>query len=273
MGKYLFFDIDGTLLSDVTHTVPQSAIEAIKKAKENGHHCFFCTGRSYLMTREISVTGIEDAIIANGAAVVRNGQPELQKVISEDVAEKTLKLIEKLGGGYQIIDWKNGYQNPYTHAMFEEKFKKEFDEPVEDVFKRKSMKTTDEIENNPVLKIDATFDTVEAAEKFMHALDPSLTFIPAGGYTSTFGAKAGEMMLKGVSKGAAIKDFMEAVGEPIENAYAFGDSTNDIEMLEMAGTAIAMGNGADSAKAVADYITDTVDEDGLYNAMKHFELI
>ena len=49
---------------------------------------------------------------------------------------------------------------------------------------------------------------------------------------------------------------MEAVGESIENAYAFGDSTNDIEMLEIAGTAIAMGNGADLAKAVANYVTD-----------------
>ena len=107
----------------------------------------------------------------------------------------------------------------------------------------------------------------------MEELDPCMTFIPAGGYTSTFGAKAGEMMLKGVSKGAAIKTFMEAIGEPIENAYAFGDSTNDIEMLETAGTAIAMGNGADEAKAVADYITDSVDEDGLAHAMKHFGLI
>lgn len=89
MGKYLFFDIDGTLLSDVTHTVPQSAIEAIKKAKENGHHCFFCTGRSYFMTKEISFTGIEDAIIANGAAVVRDGKPELQKIISSDVVKKS----------------------------------------------------------------------------------------------------------------------------------------------------------------------------------------
>lgn len=106
MGKYLFFDIDGTLLSDVTHTVPQSAIEAIKKAKENGHHCFFCTGRSYFMTKEISMIGIEDAIIANGAAVVRDGKPELQKIISSDVVKKTLELIEELGGGYQIIDWK-----------------------------------------------------------------------------------------------------------------------------------------------------------------------
>ena len=80
-------------------------------------------------------------------------------------------------------------------------------------------------------------------------------------------------MMKGVSKGAAIKEFMEAVGEPIENAYAFGDSANDIEMLKMAGTAIAMGNGAELAKAVADYVTDTVDNDGLYNAMRHYKLI
>ena len=107
----------------------------------------------------------------------------------------------------------------------------------------------------------------------MKELDPSLTFIPAGGYTSTFGAKAGEMMMKGVSKGAAIKDFMKSIGEPIENAYAFGDSTNDIEMLKMAGTAIAMGNGAELVKAVADYVTDTVDNDGLYNAMRHYKLI
>ena len=141
------------------------------------------------------------------------------------------------------------------------------------VNKKKSMKTMAEIENNPILKIDATFDTVEAAERFMKELDPSLTFIPAGGYTSIFGAKAGEMMLKGVSKGATIQNFMESMGEPIENAYAFGDSTNDIEMLEMAGTAIAMGNGAELAKAVADYVTDTVDNDGLYNAMRYYKLI
>ena len=44
-------------------------------------------------------------------------------------------------------------------------------------------------------------------------------------------------------------------------------------MLEMAGTAIAMGNGAELAKAVADYVTDTVDNDGIYNAMEHYKLI
>ena len=46
------------------------------------------------MTKEISFTGIEDAIIANGAAVVRDGKPELQKIISSDVVKKTLELLK-----------------------------------------------------------------------------------------------------------------------------------------------------------------------------------
>ena len=96
MGKYLFFDIDGTLLSDVTHTVPQSAIEAIKKAKENGHHCFFCTGRSYFMTKEISFTGIEDAIIANGAAVIRDGKQNYRKSFQVMLQRKQLNLLKHL---------------------------------------------------------------------------------------------------------------------------------------------------------------------------------
>lgn len=273
MGKYLFFDIDGTLLSEETHIVPESTMEAIKKAKENGHHCFLCTGRSYYMTREIAYVGIDDAIIANGAAIVSDLKPELEKVIPEDVVKKTLELVESLEGGYQIIDWKYGYQNPRTHKAFEERFKVDFKAPVEEVFKNKHMLRIDEYKGGAVLKIDVNFETEEKAAAFIKALDPRLHFIAAGGYTSCFGAKAGEIMLKGVSKGQAIKDFMASLGEPIENAYAFGDSTNDIEMLEMAGHAIAMGNGVDQVKELADYVTGTVDEGGIAQAMKHFDLI
>lgn len=47
MGKFLFFDVDGTLISPTTGHIPQSAVNAINKAKDNGHKCFICTGRSY----------------------------------------------------------------------------------------------------------------------------------------------------------------------------------------------------------------------------------
>jgi hydroxymethylpyrimidine pyrophosphatase-like HAD family hydrolase len=54
---------------------------------------------------------------------------------------------------------------------------------------------------------------------------------------------------------------------------ALGDAPNDMEMLEFAGISVAMGNGKEEVKQVADYVTSTVDEDGWAKAMKHFGLI
>ena len=54
---------------------------------------------------------------------------------------------------------------------------------------------------------------------------------------------------------------------------AFGDGENDKEMLEYAGIGVAMGNAKDSVKAVADYVTDSVDDNGIENALRHFGLI
>ena len=67
--------------------------------------------------------------------------------------------------------------------------------------------------------------------------------------------------------------FQEKYGISPEECIAFGDEYNDIEMLKRVGCGIAMGNGTDDAKGVADYVTDTLHDDGIYNACKHFGLI
>ena len=59
----------------------------------------------------------------------------------------------------------------------------------------------------------------------------------------------------------------------LNDTYAIGDSSNDLPMLEFAGTGIAMGNSSDIVLKSADYVTDDILEDGIYNAMKHFNLI
>ena len=51
------------------------------------------------------------------------------------------------------------------------------------------------------------------------------------------------------------------------------DGGNDIAILKRAGIGVAMGNAGDGAKAAADYITTSVDEDGVWNALKHFGVI
>ena len=54
---------------------------------------------------------------------------------------------------------------------------------------------------------------------------------------------------------------------------AFGDGGNDIGMLHHAGIGIAMGNANDNVKVAADYVTTSVDEDGIANALKHYGII
>ena len=59
----------------------------------------------------------------------------------------------------------------------------------------------------------------------------------------------------------------------VQDSYAFGDGLNDLEMIQTVGTGVAMGNAVDEAKAVANYETDRIENDGIVKALKHFELI
>lgn len=82
-----------------------------------------------------------------------------------------------------------------------------------------------------------------------------------------------DIVPKGAGKETGIISYLEANGLTTDNIMAFGDGENDIEMLKLAGIGVAMGNASESVKAVADYVTDGVDIDGIEHALKHFGLI
>lgn len=273
MGKLLFFDIDGTIISDRTYQIPPSAIAAIQAAKNNGHRCFLCTGRSYGMTKEVSSCGIDNAIITNGMGIIMDNEPVILHTIPKDIVKKTLAKIEELKGGYQIIDWQYGYQNPYNYSNSEKAFRSRYPDTDPQVFfDQKGMKALSEYPGTDILKIDVTLNTHEDAVEFENFLDPSLEMTWAGGYTNNT-ANSGELVSKGFSKGTGIRELCDYLKADMSDTYGFGDSTNDIGMLEAVGTAVVMGNGPDAVKAYADYVTDDIDEDGLANAMKHLRLI
>ena len=77
----------------------------------------------------------------------------------------------------------------------------------------------------------------------------------------------------GNTKQNGIDEFIKRFGFTLEETMAFGDGGNDIGMLRHAGIGIAMGNANDEVKAAADYVTASVDEDGIYKALKHFGVI
>jgi Cof subfamily protein (haloacid dehalogenase superfamily) len=82
-----------------------------------------------------------------------------------------------------------------------------------------------------------------------------------------------DVIAKGGGKRNAVCRYLEENGIAPEEIIAFGDAENDMGMLRLAGIGVALGNAEDQVKAIADYVTDDIDEDGVANALKHFKLI
>lgn len=82
-----------------------------------------------------------------------------------------------------------------------------------------------------------------------------------------------DIIARGNSKSKGIDHVLEYYGIALKDTMAFGDGGNDIPMLGHAGIGVAMGNASDEVKAAADYVTTSVDEDGIMNALKHFGVL
>ena len=83
----------------------------------------------------------------------------------------------------------------------------------------------------------------------------------------------GDLGVKGITKAGAIQTLLDHLGAKVEDTIAIGDAKIDIPMLEYCAAGIALGSGGDEIKAMEDYVTDAVENDGLYKAFEHFGLL
>ena len=82
-----------------------------------------------------------------------------------------------------------------------------------------------------------------------------------------------DVNVAGVNKAMGINEFASYYGFDVSRTIAFGDGGNDISMIRAAGMGIAMGGASEAVKSVADYITETVDEHGIRNALVRFGIL
>lgn len=273
--KYLFFDMDGTLISPTTHKIPDSAVDGIQQAMKNGHRCFICTGRSYIMAQEhFSSLKLPGIVFCNGAGIAYDGQILETRDIHPSVVKRVVDMCDALGGGYGLLTKHYTYQNQAErNRILKHWYNRDMDGTIEEMIERRAIKMVDEYQQEPVQKIDISFTSELTADIFFSRLPASLNVVLAGGYYSGIGRTGGELTANGVTKGTGVERVLNMFSATPHDAYVFGDSSNDIEMLRTCGTGIAMGNGKEICKRSADYITNDVDHDGIYNALKHFDLI
>lgn len=271
--KYVFLDIDGTLV-DKGGVIPDSAREAIAKARNNGHKIFVCSGRSRCEMHDyILEVGIDGIVGSAGAYVELDGNMIYHRPMTEKMNQRLLDYFESRGMcifietnddlivndiGLQYVDnyiKECELQNePYDKAFFD------LSVPLSDV------KEPAKLAINKLLYVTNEYDP----EDIKADLQDEFTVVDSA---IALPGNSGELSEPGMHKGRGIDIVVKYFDADIRDTIGIGDGENDMEMLRSAGIAIAMGNGKPMLKEIADYVTTDIDKDGIWNAFEHYGLI
>ena len=241
MTKAIFLDVDGTLISFKTHRVPASALEALREAHARGVQLFIATGRAAADLADLEAIPYDGVAALNGAdCLMRDGRVVARHPIPRADFEKSLALSAEL-------DFPVGLE--LNDGVFVNRVTPEVVRLAEMVA-------------HPVpeqVDLRALFDRGDCCQMCFY-FDPELE-------------KRADVNVRGVDKATGMAEFAARFGFANGETMAFGDGGNDVAMLRAAGAGVAMGNACDEALAAADYVTASVDDDGIRRALEHFGVI
>lgn len=277
MGKILFIDVDGTL-TDYEGKVPQSAIDAIRRARARGHRVYICTGRSRAeIYPDIWAIGLDGMIGGNGSYVEDHGQVIFHRCISPEQCRRAVDWLHARGLEF-YLESNNGLFASEAFATKGLQTMREYsrrkDQPVSENFTIKDafpdMIFGADLYRDDLNKISYVLssyqDFLDTRAQF-----PDMENGTWGGAGET--ALFGDLALKGITKGGAITALLEHLKAPRTDTIAFGDAKIDIPMFECCAYSVAMANGGPEVKAAADFITNDVNDDGLWNAFQTLGLL
>lgn len=259
----VFFDIDGTIIDDHTHLIPESTIRAVEQLKANGHIAVVNTGRPYhqvdARVKEMSFRGFACGcgmeIMLDGQWLyrIKPDQALRRKALMASRKHHMRSFYETEDGGI-LLDGEHS-RHPIMSREVERLRSVGF--PIHEL---------DDPENPDFVKFVTFPDSESTLEAFVAEMEPYFTVINRENFML-------ELVLKGNSKAGGMQRVLDMLGVSKEDTLAIGDSTNDLPMFQAAAHTVCMGNGMDEVKAVCEYITAPVMEDGIEKALKHYGLI
>lgn len=257
--KIAFFDIDGTLTSEIDGSIPPSAVSAIRSARANGHLMFLNTGRCFQNIeprfREI---GFDGYVCGCGTNIYCDGKDVLYAPCTHEITMRMIQIARETQVDLLLESRREvcfDLTHPLTHpgAIRQWRAFLSRDYPMRQDF---------EDPNFFCDKFVIWYSTPDQLTAFRQVSDPYFSCIDRGG---TFR----EFVPHGYSKATGIRYVLAHYGLTIEDAYVFGDSNNDLPMFSYVTNSVAMGNAepASLLKQVR-YTTDKASQDGIAHALE-----
>lgn len=246
--KIIFFDIDGTLVDPATRQIPESTKEALRRLRERGIILCVATGRPPASLPDFSGLPFEVFSTFNGSLCYTDKETIYANPISRKDVDQLLKNAAGLGRPVSVAVRHrlaaNGVDQDLADYYHLADLELAADADFDDVCKEpiyQIMLGSREEEHAAILR---GTENVKIAISWDRAVD----VIPADS-----------------GKGAAIAQILAHFGLDASQALAFGDSYNDLDMLQAVGTGVAMGNAAQALKDIAGDVCGHVSQNGIYN--------
>ena len=271
--KLIFLDIDGTLTTPGSNTPPESAMKAVRLAREKGHKVFLCSGRNPGMMAPVLALGFDGAVAGAGGYVFAGDKvlfdcpmerEEFEtgmRLLKENGVFRTIEARDKTWGDEDLGDFLAGAGDGNSELM---RWRKALAEQL-------NILPMGEYDGSPIYKIVFMCKEAKQLEPARQALEKNYNFVVQD--VAAHSCLNGELINRKFDKGRGVRIIAEALGAGIEDTIGFGDSMNDLEMIETVGTSVCMDNGSPALKEKSDIVCPAVEEDGLYKAFEQLGLI
>lgn len=274
MIRYIGIDLDGTLV-DSSHRIQSKTKKALIELQKKGIQIILCSGRpvrSMLgIAKELEIEKFGGIIISNNGAVgfdVRNGEYIFQTPIDNSIVHEILASVENREilpmvefGEYMLVN--NCFKGTIT-LNGEKKNVMEIEARAGEylIKEMRDLKNQVDFSVNKVLTIVEPAEIEEITREFKEKFGERLHVVQTSPYFMEFCRPE-------INKAYGLKK----LGINPDELMSFGDSNNDLEMLEFSKYPIAMGNAKPEVKEASCYVTKDNNSEGIYEALKHFGLV
>lgn len=252
-------DLDGTLLRD-DHTISPDTKEVIQHLQQEGHIVVIATGRSNRVSiNYYEELGLNTPLINSNGAVVHHPSDKKWQTIHTPIHHTT---------AHHIIDmcYKMKTSNILA-AVYDHVYLEQFDQRIVDFYQMTDDDSSFKIGGiKQLLQDDPSLLMIYPEEKQIEEMtnylnDAHAQVIAHRNWGPPYHVI--EIINAHTNKATALQQVSEHYQIPQERIIAFGDESNDLEMIEYAGVGVAMGNGIDTLKSIAKHVTDTNEADGI----------
>lgn len=256
--KAIFFDVDGTLVSHTINDIPAGTLQALEQLREKGILIFIATGRHISELEKMPLHHVPfDGYVTQTGQICYDG--DFHPIYEEPLSRKDTGILVQTFREKKVPIALIGTTTYYINYL---------DETVKDVLDSINTPYPDVRDYQGEDLFGASIFPYGKEEESKELFDKL-----KGCKESSWHDRASDIILKEGGKVRGIEKVMEYFGLDRTEIMAFGDEDNDVEMIGFAGIGVAMGNGTGEAKEAADYVTASVDEDGVRKALQHFGVL